>query len=84
MFSTKFSGNSGSGVASQVNRKARESMKRCQSVEVLARNKLEPDNKPPPLPPKATTTSSASTVESVLNSEALSNDKIQLTENTNI
>ena len=84
MFSTNFSGNSGSGVASQVNRKARESMKRCQSVEVLARNKLEPDNKPPPLPPKATTTSSASTVESVLNSEALSNDKIQLTENTSV
>ena len=68
------------GVASQVNRKARESIKRCQSVEVLARNKLE-DSKPPPLPPKSTTTStSASTVESVLNSEALSNDKIQLTE----
>ena len=72
--------NSVVGVASQVNRKARESIKRCQSVEVLARNKLE-DSKPPPLPPKSTPTStSASTVESVLNSEALSNDKIQLTE----
>ena len=72
--------NSVVGVASQVNRKARESIKRCQSVEVLARNKLE-DSKPPPLPPKSTPTlTSASTVESVLNSEALSNDKIQLTE----
>ena len=72
--------NSVVGVASQVNRKARESIKRCQSVEVLARNKLE-DSKPPPLPPKSTPNStSASTVESVLNSEALSNDKIQLTE----
>ena len=72
--------NSVVGVASQVNRKARESIKRCQSVEVLARNKLE-DSKPPPLPPKSTPTStSASTVENVLNSEALSNDKIQLTE----
>ena len=45
--------NSVVGVASQVNRKARESIKRCQSVEVLARNKLE-DSKPPPLPPKST------------------------------
>ena len=76
--------NSVVGVASQVNRKARESIKRCQSVEVLARNKLE-DSKPPPLPPKSTPTStSASTVENVLNSEALSNDKIQLTEKSAI
>lgn len=62
------------GVASHVNRKARESIKRCQSVEVLARNKLE-DSKPPPLPPK-----SATHLETVLNSEGLANDKVQLSE----
>lgn len=63
------------GVASHVNRKARESIKRCQSVEVLARNKLE-DSKPPPLPPKSTT----SHMDTVLNSEALANDNVQLSE----
>lgn len=63
------------GVAGQVSRKSRESIKRCQSVEVLARHKLEADSKPPPLPPK-----SSQHIESVLNSEALANDKIELRE----
>ncbi len=64
------------GVASQVSRKSRESIKRCQSVEVLARNKIPEKalvQEPPPLPPKKP-------IENVLNSEALANPKIELME----
>ena len=63
------------GVANQVHKKARESMKRCQSVEVLSRNKLPEDSKPPPLPPKG-----VQHLENVLNSDSLSNSKITLIE----
>ena len=70
------------GVANQVNKRSRESVKRCQSVEVLSRNQL-PDDKPPPLPPKngVTLQPPHHPLNNVLNSEALANDNIELTEN---
>ena len=60
------------GVANQVQKKSRESIKRCQSVEVLSRQPLL--EKPPPLPPKK--------LDQVLNSENLANDNIKIEEKT--
>ena len=59
-------------MANQVQKKSRESIKRCQSVEVLSRQPLQ--EKPPPLPPKK--------VDQILNSENLANDNIRIEEKT--
>ena len=59
-------------MANQVQKKSRESIKRCQSVEVLSRQPLQ--EKPPPLPPKK--------VDQILNSENLANDNIKIEEKT--
>lgn len=64
------------GVAAHVNKKSRESIKRCQSVEVLSRNRIEEPSSspPPPLPPKNTTQQHH--LDGVLNSEALANNNL--------
>ena len=57
-----------------MNKKSRDSIKRCQSVEVLSRNRIEEpsSSSPPPLPPKNT----QHHLDGVLNSEALANNNL--------
>ena len=62
-------------MAAHVNKKSRESIKRCQSVEVLSRNRIEESTtvespSPPPLPPKN------AHLDGILNSEALANSNL--------